>query len=72
MRGLPYFTTEDESQWCGHVWRQRERMGGPWGVAWEVIAPFGDAVAGGWRRTQEEAEDAMNAVLKAKGGRVGE
>lgn len=63
---VPYYTTEDESQWCGHVWRQRERIGGRWGFAWEVIEPYGEAVISGWRLTQEEAEHAMDQALKAK------
>lgn len=65
MREVPYFTTDDESKPCGHIWKQRQHMGGPWGFAWEVTQPYGDEpIAGGWRRTQEEAEKAMNEVLE--------
>lgn len=67
MKEVPYYTTEDESQWCGHVWRQRDRPGGRWGFMWEVIPPFGtENESMGWRQTQEEAEREMNRVLKGK------
>lgn len=67
MPEVPYYTTDDESQWCGHVWRQRDRIGGRWGFAWEVTEPHGhegSAVAGGWRATQEAADAAMREALK--------
>lgn len=78
MRDVPYYTTDDESQWVGHVWQQRDRIGGRWGFMWEIIPPF-DTVAesGGWRSTQEQAESAMEQCLKFKrkpnddGGAVG-
>lgn len=65
MKDVPYYTTDDESQWCGHVWKQRDRIGGRWGFMWEVTPPFDDEpIAGGWRETQEQAERAMNESLQ--------
>jgi hypothetical protein len=68
---VPYYTTENDAEYCGHVWKQREYIGGRWGFAWAVYPPYevGQALeASGWRLTQEEAEKAMNkALAKAKG-----
>lgn len=68
MLEAPYYTTDNETEYCGHVWRQRQSIGGPWGFQWSVIPPYGsgdeDAIAGGWRRTQEEADRAMNEALE--------
>ena len=67
MREVPYYTTDDESQWCGHIWRHYEHLGGRWGFCWEVMEPHSCAtVAGGWRETQEAAEKAMNESLAGK------
>lgn len=66
LREVPYHTTDDDSQWCGHVWQQRQYVGGPWGFVWEVIEPYGDAVASGWRVTQEAAEAVMYRVMRDK------
>lgn len=64
-REVPYYTTDDESKWCGHIWRARYGPGGSWGFMYEVTPPHSeDPVASGWRGTQEAAEDAMNATLK--------
>lgn len=66
---VPYYTSDDESQWCGHVWRQRDRIGGRWGFAWEVIPPYGvEGVACGWCGTQQDAEARMNEKLTEKKG----
>lgn len=63
---VPYYTTDDESQWCGHVWRQRDRIGGRWGFAYEVIPPYGmEPIQAGWRETQEQAERAMREGLES-------
>lgn len=63
MREVPYFTTDDDAELCGHIWRQRQRIGGPWGFAWEVMD--GDnAIACGWDATQEAAERRMNEALE--------
>lgn len=65
MREVPYYTTDDESEYCGHIWKQRNGIGGPWGFAWEVLAPYDDnPVAEGWRSTQSAAERAMNEALE--------
>jgi len=67
MPDVPYYTTDDESQWCGHIWQQRMFISGPWGYMWEVTPPFGDEpVASGWRATQHAAEFAMQEFLKDK------
>lgn len=63
MRQVPYFTTEDDTQYCGHVWRQRDSVGGRWGFAWEVLSPWEEEIASGWRLSQEEAELVMSAIL---------
>lgn len=65
MREVPYYTSDDESEWTGHVWRQRSHVGGPWGFAWEVLAPYGEEpVATGWRSTQAGAEQGMLQSLE--------
>ncbi len=66
MREVPYYTTDDDSQWCGHVWRQRREIGGPWGFAWEVIPPhFEEPSSSGWCADQANAEARMmNAMPK--------
>ena len=65
MREVPYSTTEDESEYCGHIWRQRCYSGGPWGFAWDVLEPGGEYhVARGWQETQEAAEAAMHQALE--------
>lgn len=67
MKAIPYYTTEDESQWCGHIWKQRREKGGPWGFMWEVIPPYAgddDAVARGWSHRQDLAEMRMNEALE--------
>lgn len=69
MREVPYCTTDDESQWIGHIWRQRQYIGGPWGYCYEVHAPFDRSpCVCGWRSTQEQAEQAMRLALKEKSG----
>lgn len=67
MRDVPYYTTEDESKYCGHVWKQRDRIGGQWGFMWEVLPPDSDGddpIAGGWCPTQQAAETRMHDELK--------
>lgn len=69
QREVPYYTTDDESKWCGHIWHQRRGsyggVRGPWGFMYEVTPPYSDdPVASGWRATQESAEAAMNAALR--------
>lgn len=65
MREVPYYTSDDDTQWTGHIWRQRDRIGGRWGFAYEVFPPFDEnPIGGGWRETQEAAEHAMNESLK--------
>ena len=67
MNQIPYYTADDESQWCGHIWKQREYIGGRWGFMWTVLPPYaaddGDAVAGGWEFDQGVAESRMREVL---------
>jgi hypothetical protein len=65
MPEVPYYTNDNEDEWCGHIWQQRDRIGGQWGFAWEVLEPFTNEqpVAFGWRATQEQAEKAMNEAL---------
>lgn len=49
-KDLPYLTGDDESKWIGHLWRQRDRPGGRWGVAFAVYPPYSeDPEAQGWR-----------------------
>lgn len=71
MAKVPYFTTDDETQYCGHIWRQRQgaHPSGRWGFQWEVLPPGGEEpIAGGWRSSQEAAEKAMaEALERAKG-----
>ena len=67
MRKVPYYTSDDESQWIGHIWRQRDRIGGNWGYCYEIMAPYADEpMATGWRSTQEAAESAMERMLAEK------
>lgn len=39
MPEVPYYTIENEAEPCGHIWRQRDRIGRRWGFQWEVIEP---------------------------------
>lgn len=64
-RKSPYYTSDDESQWIGHIWRQRRSIGGKWGFAYEVLPPFSEEpIQVGWRETQEDAERDMERSLK--------
>lgn len=65
-KAIPYYTTDDESKWCGHLWRQRSQIGGIWGVAWAVYPPYGEdqPAASGWRPDQAQAESAMSEALE--------
>lgn len=63
---VPYFTNENPAKYCGHIWRQKD-SGGRWGFMWEVMPPHDEEpIAYGWRATQQQAEEAMNAVLKER------
>ena len=62
---VPYYTTDDETQPCGHVWRERSTLESAWGYGWAVYAAFSeDRVSGGWSPTQAGAEAAMREALK--------
>lgn len=64
MREVPYYTTENDNEPCGHIWKQRQRFAGQWGFAWEVL-DGDEAIAMGWEWTQERAERRMNEALES-------
>ena len=57
--------TADEHEYWGNVYKRRRELGGPWGYAYEVYAPFDDdPIARGWRTTLEQAESAMKQCVE--------
>lgn len=72
-KAVPYYTTDDESKWCGHIFRARQgnSPSGRRGYQFCVYPPYStgnpsDAEVTGWRPTQDSAERAMNEALARK------